>query len=289
VPSRRAALAAAAALLLSASALLALLGRGSGSRDERPGYAVSGLDGVARLAVGSWLETGAGERARLEIADTAGRLGTVVLDPGARLRLDERSPERHRLFLERGGIAATILATPGVFQVDTPAGLSVDLGCVYRLEVEGALTRVAVSTGMVAFESHGRRVLVPAGARCRALAGRGPGVPVWAEAEALLERLEALEGAHDPPESEVRATLDLLAERSGREGSSLSLWHLLAAASEPVRAAAFDRLAGLVPPPARKGGRAALVAGRDPELRDAWLQSMPWYRASRAKASKLGQ
>src|SRR5262249_46209466 len=83
------------------------------------------------LGLGQLLETDAGSKATIAIADT----GAIEVEPGARVRLLESASGRKRLKLERGTIHATIWAPPGEFVVDTPAAMAVDLGCVYTLQV----------------------------------------------------------------------------------------------------------------------------------------------------------
>ena len=63
---------------------------------------------------------------------------------------------------------------PQVFQVGTPAGWSIDLGCEYDLAVDdGGAALLEVRTGRVAFRAAGREVIVPRGFGCRT----APGAP----------------------------------------------------------------------------------------------------------------
>jgi ferric-dicitrate binding protein FerR (iron transport regulator) len=237
---------------------------------ERGGYRVFS-DGQARIVrPGETIETEV-EDARLEV----GSLGDVRLDGGSRLVVREASRGLHRFFLERGALTASITAEPGAFGVDTPAGSSLDLGCLYHLAVdEQGTTRLEVLVGRVSFEhaASGRYVYVPAGSSCEARVERGPASPVWERADpswrANVERLD-FESA---PEENLLALV-------GSSDDTLALWHLLGAAAASTRAAAWDRLSALVPPPDQ--ARRELFEGPFTEsaqaARKLWLRRMDWF------------
>ena len=258
---------AAAALLLAAlgAAWFAYSGGSGGYRVWRDG-------GSERLRLGERLAVGSGG-ARLEVPG----LGHVSLEEGADFSARAGEQGQHRFFLARGTLEATITAEPGAFGVDTPAGSSVDLGCLYRLAVdERGDTRLAVQIGRVAFThaGSGREVYVPAGASCEAFVARGPHSPAWDSAalgwRELVARLDF------DPEPDASALAEV---RSS--GDTLALWHLLEAAAAPTRAAAYDRLAELEAPPA--GVERALVVDTPPgsdaadAARLAWLERMDWF------------
>jgi hypothetical protein len=231
---------------------------------------VEGQSSAARtLRSGDVLSTDAKSRARLEVAD----LGNVVLEPGTRVRIE--GPEHgaggaeHMLALERGTIVATIFAAPRAFQVGTPAGIAVDLGCIYRTTVEDdGATRLAVVSGQVSFEALERRSIVPAGAWCRARPGAGPGPAFRDDAPAaLVEAVERLEGG-----SELGIVDAVLA--AARPADALTLWHLLEHPSAEVRKSVYEALAALHPP-APEIDQRALVAG-DRAALDLWRRTMPW-------------
>ena len=113
------------------------------------GYRVRGIDDIRVARVGDWLQVG-DRAAEVEI----GNLGSVELAPGSRLRVDDTGTKVHGLYLEKGKLAAEIsaFAAPRAFQVGSPAGLTIDLGCEYTLEVlENGDTKLAVQTGQVSF------------------------------------------------------------------------------------------------------------------------------------------
>lgn len=206
-----------------------------------------------RLAVGEWLVTDGASRAHLDVAD----IGAVDVDPNSRLRLVETSARAHRIELARGAITARVDAPPRLFVVETPSGTAVDLGCAYRLTVDGAgATHLAVLTGKVALDRGGRESIVPAGACCDCRPGRPPGTPYFEDAPpALRTALAAFDesgGAIDP----------ILA--SARQRDSLSLWHLIARSDDRARPRVLDRLEALgMRAPA--GVRRDALLARDPQ------------------------
>jgi len=222
------------------------------------------------LGAGQVLDCPPGSRARVVV----GSIGSVVVEPETRLRVErvEASDDaEHRLYLERGTVAASIFAAPRVFQLGTPGGIAVDLGCVYRATVEASgETRLSVVSGKVSFEAGGREVFVPTGASALALPGRGPGTPVWDDAPpAFRAAVEAL----DRGDAELRLAPVLATER---EADSLTLWHLLAHGERSVRERVGARLAALAPPPAGVS-LAACIDGERAAL-DRWRRSFDWAR-----------
>lgn len=227
-------------------------------------YRVQGIAGIETAGVGDRLVVGADAAAL-----TVGEIGDVTLEPGARVRVEDTGADSHRLFLEKGALQARIWAAPRVFQVGTPAGLTVDLGCVYRIDVDAeGRSHCAVKTGRVAFEIEGRRVTVPAGASCIAVPGRGPSSPLWSDAPAaLVAAVEAVEFAPSPNQSVLAAGL-----AAARANDTLTLWHLCAAVAPQVRRAAAERLAALAPPP--EGVSVAAVIAGDAPQRAAWWDAL---------------
>jgi hypothetical protein len=264
-----------------AAVALAVLAFAFLRRDHGASYRFDALEGspvveggsssARSLRSGDVLSTDAKSRARLEVAD----LGNVVLEPGSRVRIerpeDGAGGAQHVLALERGTIVASIFAAPRAFQLGTPAGIAVDLGCVYRTTVEeDGSTRLAVVSGQVSFEARERRAIVPAGAWCRARPGSGPGPAFREEAPSqLVAAVEALESASEPSEAEVEAVL----AAAGPE-DALTLWHLLEHPSELVRSRVYVALAASQPP-GQELDRDALRAGDRAEL-DRWRHAMDW-------------
>lgn len=226
------------------------------------------------LKLRSRVVCGAGASARVRVGD----LGYVTLEERTRVRVERSAPTEseeardgaYQLYLERGSVSASIFAAPRIFELGTPSGIAVDLGCVYRTTVDDAgHTTLSVVLGKVSFESEGRKVHVPAGASCRAVPGRGPGTPVWDDAsQEYHAAVETIDGAKSVaaanPSSNGAAPNDaagalklVLAQSRARD--ALTLWNLLDHPDADVRTKTFDRLAELVPPPAGLARTAALA------------------------------
>src|SRR5262245_61337140 len=163
--------------------------------DGAPRVGSGSIRGTGNLAVGEWLETDAGSRARVKV----GRIGELLVEPNTRLRLLGAGGREHRLQLALGTVTAVITAPPRRFVVETPSAAAVDLGCAYTLQVDavgGAL--VTVIAGWVSFERDGRESFIPAGARCATRPGLGPGTPYFTDATAAFKNaLTALDLAGD--------------------------------------------------------------------------------------------
>lgn len=248
---------AAAGLLLAG--LLVVVYSGS---DRFRGFRVEGPAGTARLAVGDLLETGA-DAATVVVPG----LGDVVVAPGARIRAERTPVGRVGFYLERGRVSASIVAEPRVFSIGTPAGLTIDLGCDYDLDVDAdEVATLYVRTGRVAFAAGGDEVIVPAGALCRSTPGRGPEVPLAEDAPPELVRaVRAIEHAEDPDPADVAAAIDAPDPRE----HSVTLWYLFERGRSPaVRDAALARLRAVFPLP--EGVEPADVEAREAAALDAW-------------------
>ena len=200
-------------------------------------------------------------------------IGAVELDPGSRVHVEAielgGAEARHELYLEEGALHARIAAGPRVFQVGTPAGLSIDLGCEYRLEVaaDGTAT-IHVLTGQIAFGWHGREVYVPKGASCTSVPGVGPSPPVFDDCPEARKLLVARLARGGPWTEEEKAELFDLQSHD----DALPLFAMLGGPrlGPGERGAVFDRLAGPFPLPAG-ATREGMLAFDRAQL-DAWLQ-----------------
>lgn len=289
-PARRAAWRPALAASLAAAALFAgslWWWSRSGSSHVAPAQylesalayraeALAGTLDAAELRTGDRLVTDAATRARVAVGD----IGSLVVEPDSVVRIERPGPglaadAEHLLWLERGAVTASIFAAPRLFQLGTPAGLAVDLGCVYTARVQDdGTTRLAVVSGQVAFEAEQRRVTVPSGASTVARPGRGPQTPAWDDApqawRAAVERLDEQVARGAAPEA-----LDgVLA--GARAEDSLTLWHLLAwpALQRDDRARVLDRLAQRAPLP-EGVSREACLALEEGAL-EAWRDELGW-------------
>lgn len=209
---------------------------------SRPWEVARLTDGVrTSMAVGEWVETGAGSRVRI----TVGPIGTVDVEPGTRVRLGTQLPGEYRLALAHGTISARISAPPRLFFVETPASTVVDLGCAYTVQVDEAGTGdLRVTEGWASLEWSGRESLVPAGAQCRIQSGVGPGTPFFEDASATLQQALA---EFDFSGGGSGAVTTVLAESRVRD--TLTLWHLLTRAAPADRERVYDRIVELAPVP----------------------------------------
>jgi hypothetical protein len=257
---------------------------------SRTGYAVAAAAGApkvgggaiekhGRLRPGDWLETDASSRATIEV----GVIGRVDVESNTRVRMVGARGGEHRLSLAEGRIQATIWAPPRFFFVETPSAVAVDLGCAYTLDVDpqgAGLLRVL--HGWVGFEHEGRESFIPEQALCRTRPRVGPGTPYFENApKALVDALATIDfgdaGAR-------RAALDV-ALAVARRADALSLWHLLTRVERDDVGRVYDRLAGLVPPPA--GVTRDGIARGNRRMLDEWwnelgLRSASWWRLWKA-------
>ncbi len=274
--------------LLSTAATLLLVAYAGyvGSTDRDTAWRVSTLGGDPRVNdrligrsatwhVGDRLETDARSVAQIDVGD----IGNVEVGPNSHVTLVRARLSQHRVALEHGTIRAIIWAPPGLFVVDTPSAVAVDLGCAYSLEVgtDGA-GLLQVEHGWVGFRDNGRESFIPQGALCPTRRGRGPGTPYYEDApSALVAALLALDFG-DARDREPALTAAL---RYARSRDALSLWHLLSRTVRDDRGRVFDRLVALAPPPA--GVTRDGVLSGDRRMLDAWwdtlgLESASWWR-----------
>jgi hypothetical protein len=242
------------------------------SLEGAPRVDAATVKGTGRLAIGNWLETDSGSRARLQVAD----IGQVEVEPDTRVRLVETKLTEHRLELERGRISARIWAPPRLFYVNTPSAVAEDLGCAYTLEVDdGGRSLLRVTHGRVALVLDGRESMVPAGAACATQPGTGPGTPFFEDApEALVSALARFDFDGGGPGA-IRVVLD-----HARTRDTLTLWHLLPRVEPAERARVYERLAALDAPP--EGVTREGVLALDREMLDAWKEKLDpvWVQES---------
>lgn len=195
----------------------------------------------SRLYEGNWLETDSRTHAEIAVAN----LGEVKVAPSSRVRLVSARHSEQRLELARGQIQARISAPPRLFIVDTPSATAVDLGCEYSLTVSNSgAGELKVTFGYVELTGQGKTALVPAGALCETLPGRGPGVPFAADAPPTWrEALNRLDFEGDT------SALGVVLEQA-RRSDALTLWHLLSRVDVAARQRVSQRLIALVPLPA---------------------------------------
>ena len=257
------------ALLIAATLALAVAGAVFTLMERRdtPAWQVTTGGERSMLSVGSWLDTTKGE-ATLAVAD----IGTVTVEPGARVRLLSTRSGHHRMELARGTMHATIWAPPNQFFVETPSTLAVDLGCAYTLTVDedgGGLVTVLV--GWVGFTTADRESFIPAGFIAVTRPGVGPGTPYSERTSEAYRRALALID-FSPGDAGFAPALSRVLDES-EERDEVTLWHLLSRVPAAAgRDRVFDRLAAFVPPPTgvtRDGIRAG-----DRRMLDAWWDAL---------------
>jgi hypothetical protein len=222
------------------------------------------VEGASRLAVGQTLETDAESRARLEVP----AVGSVLVDPGTRVSLLGTGAKAHRLRLAGGVLHATIFAPPGTFFVETPAGVAVDLGCAYTVQVgadgDGLIT---VNAGWVGFEQRGRESFIPQGAACAIRVRTGPGTPCFLDASARFRSALTAFDTSGAAREQLLALRTVLAEARAQDAATL--WHLLERAPAESRARVLARLRALVPA-ARAVPAPRVLAGERKALDELW-------------------
>ena len=230
------------------------------------------LGSAQPLFIGQRLTTPAGSRLRLQV----GNIGEVVLEEESSVSIaDAESVDgAYFLELEKGRMVASIFAAPRVFQVGTPAGIAVDLGCIYETEILGqGRTQLSVISGKVSFESHGKAVVVPSGAMVWALPGAGPSAPVRRQAKPVFRLAwEAAVLAADGSRELQQAVATMA--RTAEEADARTLWYLLrdeAAVYKPALALALHQLA-----PARAGVDFRSVASLDGPALEKWRLADRW-------------
>lgn len=239
---------------------------------DEAAYRVEGLAGVARVRAGEHVETDATGSARIEIA----ALGHVDVGGATRVRIDDCGTAGHHLYLERGRVSASILAAPRVFQIDTPAGRTIDLGCAYEIEVDDSgVAHVSVTSGQIEFVVDGRELYVPAQASCEARPGLGATWPKFADTSGALNDVVAIaSGAKmlSTGGDDVKVVDGLLAACTERD--TLTLWHVFDSTLPApwIRERVYDRLVREFPLP--PGIDEAAVLAGDREARRAWRDEM---------------
>ena len=223
---------------------------------------------AATFKVGQVLETDSASRASLQDDST----GQIEVDPSTRLRLLNSATGPKRIALDRGTIHAYIWADPGQFVVETPSAVAVDLGCEYTLHVDDSGSgTIRTSLGWVGFKLNGHEAFITAGAACATKPKTGPGTPYFEDASAeFRSALSRFDFDDVTPQQRDEDLTVVLAQ--ARKRDALTLWHLLSRVDESQRAAVYDRLATLAPPPksvTREG-----VLQLDQPMIDSWWNEL---------------
>ena len=276
------ALSATAAVLLAIAAIMFLTHGTKPLPTGRAGWDVSRLTGTprigstairanerpSRLGVGQVLETDDQSRASLHSED----IGQIEMEPSSRLRLLTMGKGLKRIALDRGTIHAFIWAPPGLFIVDTPSAMTVDLGCAYTLQVDDSGSGlVRTSLGWVGFKLNGHESFIPAGAACATRPKVGPGTPYFEDASAEFRAALMRFDFEDSTPQQRAADLGIVLAQS-RERDALTLWHLLARVDDAQRVLVYERLGQIAPPPVgvtREG-----ILRLDQPMLDLWWNAL---------------
>src|SRR5262249_47112650 len=186
---------------------------------ERPSSA--GEPVRTQLRLDEPLQLDATASAQVSIA----RIGSMHVEPGSALTLVESNARRHRVMLDRGAVSVRVWAPPGRFAFNTPAGLVLDMGCIFDLKVdEDGIARVQVKTGWVELENGWGETLVPAGASSLMSAAMRPGAPIFDDASSEFRlSVRALEQAGQAEDDPARNQLAQTVIRTARTHDVLTL------------------------------------------------------------------
>ena len=216
----------------------------------------------AKLYVGSRIETGNSDRARIQLSG----IGWVQIEPGSVLTLIEAGAERQRFRLERGELRAQVNAPPAVFIVETPAARAIDLGCAYRLRfIPGGESMIEVTDGWVEIDHGFEQTLVPAGAMAWFTVNRIS--PAYMNQTSPDFRDAMLQWWRAQDEPTRRTALARALSRATRS-DAFTLLNMLRRSRPEERPAIYDRLARFIPAPPEVS-RSAVLAG-ETNAEEAW-------------------
>lgn len=197
--------------------------------------------GIDSVTVGDWLITDDTSQALLKVAN----IGTIVVDPGSKVRIIKSAVGEHRIILEYGTISANIDAAPRTFFVETNSVTAVDLGCSYSLTMDKKGDGILyVKEGMVELESKQRNTLVSAGKYCLTKSGMGPGTPY--RDDSSLEFKRALLN-YDFKNGGAAALNNIL--KNAKKTDAVTLLNLMPFVDKTSKGKVYARLAALVPTP----------------------------------------
>jgi flagellar biosynthesis GTPase FlhF len=197
--------------------------------------------GIDSVTVGDWLITDDTSQALLKVAN----IGTIVVDPGSKVRIIKSALGEHRIILEYGTISANINAAPRTFFVETGSVTAVDLGCSYSLTMDKKGDGILyVKEGMVELESHKRNTLVSAGKYCLTKSGMGPGTPYRDDSSPEFKRALL---SYDFKNGGAAALNNVL--KNAKKTDAVTLLNLMSYVDKSSKGKVYAKLASLVPTP----------------------------------------
>lgn len=197
--------------------------------------------GVDSVKIGDWLITDDSSQALLKVSD----IGTIVVDPGSKVKMLKSVAGEHRIILEYGTISADINAPPRTFFIETNSVTAVDLGCSYSFTVDKKGDGILyVKEGMVELVSDKRETIVPAGKYCLTKSGMGPGTPYREDSSPEFKR--ALLN-YDFKNGGAAALNTILKNASKKD--AVTLLNLMPVVDKNSKGKVYAKLAGFVKTP----------------------------------------
>lgn len=200
------------------------------------------MKAIDSLAVGGYITTDDSSKAELYVAG----LGSVIIEPGSKVKLVKSTDGEHRIQLDYGSIDANIFAAPRTFFVDAGSVTAVDLGCSYKFSMDKAGDGLLyVRSGKVALESaSGRESLVPEGKFCVTKQNIGPGTPFREDSSPELKKA-LMEFDFGSCGAQCVNTII----KSSKKTDAVTLVNILPRVDEQYKAKVYDRVAYFYPAP----------------------------------------
>lgn len=202
------------------------------------GKPVTNTDSITE---GAWIVTDTLSKAEIKL----GNIGSVIIEPGSKVRVLNTAAGNKRLGLEYGSLDVKVETQPKTFFVETPSATAVDLGCSYKITVDSSGDGILfVRSGMVSLQSDKRESLVPAGKYCITKKDFGPGTPfredISPEMKNALMQFDFGECA-----SSCIKTIVKHAQKS----DAVTLLNILPRADKQYKPIIYEKVAYFCPPP----------------------------------------
>lgn len=199
------------------------------------------MKAIDSLAIGGEITTNDSSKAELYVAG----LGSIIIEPGSKVRLVKSVEGEHRIALDYGSIDASILAKPRTFFVDAGSVTAVDLGCSYKFSVDqGGDGLLYVRQGRVALESAGRQSIVPEGKFCVTKKDIGPGTPFREDSSPQLKKALMEFDFGNCGGQCVNVIL-----KNAKKTDAVTLVNILPRVDEQYKTVVYQKVADYCPPP----------------------------------------
>jgi hypothetical protein len=200
------------------------------------------MKAIDSIAIGGYVTTDDSSKAELYVAG----LGSVIIEPGSKVKLIKSIEGEHRIQLDYGSIDANIFAKPRTFFVEAGSVTAVDLGCSYKYSVDKSGDGLLyVRSGKVSLESAGgRESIVPEGKFCVTRQEFGPGTPFRNDSSPLLKKaLMEFDFGSCGGEC-VNAII-----KNAKKTDAVTLVNIMPRVNEEQRTRVYDRVAFFYPAP----------------------------------------